>query len=366
MEFRNLILFRLGLPLYEKDEPCHFCGRHKDRYGVHSLICKKGSDHSERHNTIRNLLFLLASQALLSPKKEVAGLIPCTKKRPGDIVIPRWHDGRTAAIDVTIISPLQQPFLLDTARAGGFASKIAEDAKVQKHGDDCKQHNLIFLPFAMECTGGYGPTASHFLEVIVKNTCDRRYEPAYMISNKIYQRMSFALQKEVARSLCRRGESTETSLQDFPHFDRLLAELKKTDRQRYNQSLDPPHGHSAMPDGPKRTKKTQEATQIKCRTRKTETVSATNATAVDKGIKIGEVRIEEEEKKDQKPKTGLAIVSTDDKLNGKKISAMICKELKEELKARSLPTYGTKAVLVKRLLCALQEETKRQGEEEEG
>ena len=48
-----------------------------------------------------------AVAAGLAPQKEGCALLPGTDWRPADILIPRWEAGKDAALDVTVIHPLQ-------------------------------------------------------------------------------------------------------------------------------------------------------------------------------------------------------------------------------------------------------------------
>ena len=49
-----------------------------------------------------------AQSAALDPIKEAPSLVPRSSSRPADILLSTWRHGRPAALDVQIISPLQQ------------------------------------------------------------------------------------------------------------------------------------------------------------------------------------------------------------------------------------------------------------------
>ena len=49
-------------------------------------------------------------------------LIPGTIRRPGDVSITNWSLGKSAAIDVSITSPLQNTTILSAATEAGFAA----------------------------------------------------------------------------------------------------------------------------------------------------------------------------------------------------------------------------------------------------
>ena len=67
-----------------------------------------GMSCSQQHNAIRDVLFSAAQSAALAPRKEVPLLIPGLSSRPANVFLPIWKQGRPAALDVTVISPLQQ------------------------------------------------------------------------------------------------------------------------------------------------------------------------------------------------------------------------------------------------------------------
>lgn len=105
-EFLPLLKYRLGIPVYRSEGPCRACKLPSDAMGDHALGCAKTGDRIARHNMLRDVLFEAAASAALGPSKEEPHLLPGSQARPGDILIRRWSDGKDAAIDVTVTSPL--------------------------------------------------------------------------------------------------------------------------------------------------------------------------------------------------------------------------------------------------------------------
>ena len=65
--------------------------------------------------------------------KEGHALIPGTERRPADILIPGWCGGRNAALDVTVIHPLQDGRVrTGAATTPGFALTYAYNRKVRQ------------------------------------------------------------------------------------------------------------------------------------------------------------------------------------------------------------------------------------------
>ena len=80
------------------------------------LINLTGGERISRHNNLRDALFDSAVAAGLGPVKEGRFLLPGADRRPADVFLPNWAGGRPAALDVTVVNPLQ-----DATVAGAIA-----------------------------------------------------------------------------------------------------------------------------------------------------------------------------------------------------------------------------------------------------
>ncbi len=89
-----------------------------DSFGDHQVGCGGNSD---RINAIRDVVFNSAQSAALSPSKETPGLVPDSASRPADVLLPNWTNGRPAALDVHVISPLQSLTMSEAAWTQGHA-----------------------------------------------------------------------------------------------------------------------------------------------------------------------------------------------------------------------------------------------------
>src|SRR5947207_15941495 len=85
--FRTCVSRLLGLPVLPKPERCALCEQSIDIFGDHALCCKKVRDVIVRHNRVRNWVFKLADQGMLSPEieKKVLGPTDSSRRRPGDV-----------------------------------------------------------------------------------------------------------------------------------------------------------------------------------------------------------------------------------------------------------------------------------------
>ena len=68
----------------------------------------------------------------LGPVKEGRALLPGDDRRPADILVPNWAGGRDAAMDVTVVTPLQAVTVAEAAITPGSALSFAYQRKVRK------------------------------------------------------------------------------------------------------------------------------------------------------------------------------------------------------------------------------------------
>ena len=94
--------------------------------------------------------------AALAPRKEVPSLIPGTSSRPADVYLPNWMRGQPAALDVHVISTLQQLTLKEAAVTQGHALSVGEERKRAAHSEACHAVGVTFIPMVMESLGEVG------------------------------------------------------------------------------------------------------------------------------------------------------------------------------------------------------------------
>ena len=98
--------------------------------------------------------------AALAPRKEVPSLIPGTSSRPADVYLPNWTRGKPAALDVHVISTLQQLTLKEAAVTQGHALSVGEERKRAAHSEACHAVGVTFIPMVVETLGGWGEEAA--------------------------------------------------------------------------------------------------------------------------------------------------------------------------------------------------------------
>ena len=107
-----------------------------DANGDHQVGCGGNGDRIFRHDSIRDALFSAAQSVALVPQKEAPSLIPGSSSRPTDVYLPNWVRGQPAALDVTVISTLQQQTVSGAASVPGYALQVGEDRKMAAHATD--------------------------------------------------------------------------------------------------------------------------------------------------------------------------------------------------------------------------------------
>ena len=106
MAMQVCLQHRLGLRLAGPGDKCPQCAQHAllDAAGRHHLTCSTGGFVTSRHNRIRDGLYILCRQAGMNPALE-QGSVHGDQTRPADILIPHWSLGKSAALNITVVSP---------------------------------------------------------------------------------------------------------------------------------------------------------------------------------------------------------------------------------------------------------------------
>ena len=176
-EFASEIRRRLLVPVYPAETWCPLCDCVLDIKGHHACQCAGSGDRTARHNEARNDTFQLAERAGQRPELEKPGLLQpdpdlpdSNRRRPADVYLPRWKDGRPAALDLAITNPQRQNVLAEAARTTGAAATAYENFK-RTHlqtEEDCLRQGISFIPVVGETSGGWGPSAICTFKALAK------------------------------------------------------------------------------------------------------------------------------------------------------------------------------------------------------
>ena len=112
------------VPLHSTSYSCPKCHSPADFLGDHQVDCGGSDDRITCHNAVRDVLYSAAQAASLGPTREAPRLVAVSMSRPADLFLPTWHQNRSAALDVHIISPLQQQLEHGAASTPGHALEV--------------------------------------------------------------------------------------------------------------------------------------------------------------------------------------------------------------------------------------------------
>ena len=150
------------------------------------------------------ILFSSTQSVGLAPRREVPSIIPYSSSRPADIYLPFWSGGRPAAMDVTVISPLQKSTITASFSSQGAALMVAETRKNAAHLSNCRSAGVSFLPLAVKTLGCWSRDAVSTIRSIGHLQALRLgLDPGETISH-LFQRLSVALWRGNAQMWCSR------------------------------------------------------------------------------------------------------------------------------------------------------------------
>jgi hypothetical protein len=201
-EYRTLIRWWLGLPVYEDAKPCRQCGSPNDVDGYHALTCRCWGGRIYRHHALANVLATYMQSAHHNPQRE-KGFDGAS--RPADVLIPHWELGQPLAIDLAVTHPLQPN---NTQKAGdrtsgSWASDYARAFKDQQAAP-LAAHGVAFAPLVVETYGSWDPAGYALLhQCAAKYAMHQGISPAVAV-RVLFQRLSVTLMRMNARMILAR------------------------------------------------------------------------------------------------------------------------------------------------------------------
>ena len=93
-------------------------------------------------------------------------MLSTSARRPGDIYLPHWFRGMDAALDVTVVTPVQGTLTARAACAPGVAAEQAHRDKLAKSYEECREVGVEFIPLAVETWGGWHHQAMETIKVL--------------------------------------------------------------------------------------------------------------------------------------------------------------------------------------------------------
>ncbi|KAL5517008.1 hypothetical protein EMCRGX_G002472 [Ephydatia muelleri] len=154
----------------------------------HAVTCKYGGDVVSRHNRIRDILVETCRRAHIGVKVEVGNNLSRdhSKTRPADILLPNWFLGRTAALDVSITSPLNPVTLLEAGVSATAAAQATEARKHQANDPKCSELGWVCVPMVVETYGAWGKEATAIISSVASRLATSTCRPKSTILHEIY------------------------------------------------------------------------------------------------------------------------------------------------------------------------------------
>ena len=121
-------------------------------------------------------------------------MVPDSHSRPADILLPTWSRGRPAALDVHVISPLQQLTLHKAASTPGHALQVGVQRKLASHLSACRSAGVDFIPVVAETLGGLAEDSIAIIRSIGKAISQRvTPQDASTCTKHLFHRVAVAL-----------------------------------------------------------------------------------------------------------------------------------------------------------------------------
>ena len=190
--------------MFAEGSICSICQGAADPYGDHHVGCGGNGDRIFRHDSIRDAIFSVAQSAALAPRKEAPSMIPSSRSRPADIYLPNWKRGQPAALDVPVISTMQQLTQARAASTQGYALHVGEERKMAAHAEACRSVGVHFVPIVAETLGGLSEVAIDTIRSIGRLQGERLGIPPPDSTRHLFQRLAISLWKGNATLWIRR------------------------------------------------------------------------------------------------------------------------------------------------------------------
>ena len=154
-----------------------------------------------KHRAGATALAGLAAQVGMRPRLEVSATLRAQDRgRPADILLPAYSHGRDLAIDFTVATAMLN--VADTIASPLHAMQAAIDRKRAKYQGRVAA-NSEFFAFAVDTSGAFHPSTEKIICRLAGRLAHVKCIPRWQASQRIYQKISFAVAAETGRGLSR-------------------------------------------------------------------------------------------------------------------------------------------------------------------
>ena len=196
---------RLMVNVFPFHSHCTFCkGGWCDVEGNHAIMCGGGHSRILRHNTLRDILAKAAREVGFSTDLEHGGGLG-DERRPGDVIIYNWREGRHLLIDVAVTNPMcstNLPKLLSDGEGAAATAYVKIKEKTYRDLDFTKYE---LLPFIVETSGGMGKAAHGFCKELkrLRESLNCNHDPDGAKRSPASDPVLVAISVELQRANCR-------------------------------------------------------------------------------------------------------------------------------------------------------------------
>ena len=128
-----------------------------------------------------------------------------------------WVGGKDAALDVTVVTPLQDNTMPGAAHTAGHSLTYAYERKINGAEEECRRQGIAFLPMVVESFGGWHPDAKREVKKLGAALARHTGQDEGEATSHLWSRMSILLQRGNAAILGNRIPN-----QPGPHIDGIL------------------------------------------------------------------------------------------------------------------------------------------------
>ena len=109
--------------------------------------------------------------------------------------LPNWSGGRDAAVDITVINPLQSSLVARTATEPGYALIYQYNKKWQKYVQICHENGIVFHPIPLETMGGFGGSSINLIKRLGQSLGRATGQDETETTQHLFGRLSIQLMK---------------------------------------------------------------------------------------------------------------------------------------------------------------------------
>ena len=125
--------------------------------------------------------------------------------RSADILVPNWFCSRPAALDFTVISPLNSNVIAEAGFTGGSAAASAEVRKHIENDPKCDELGWICVPLAVEAYGAWGIEAQRTISRLARRLCIKTNQTMSRVISNLYGRLNMSLIRANSRAMLSRS-----------------------------------------------------------------------------------------------------------------------------------------------------------------